>query len=144
MRVYLDNCAFNRPFDAQSQVRIHLEAEAKLFIQREVREGRLELAWSYILDYENLANPFGERRDTIQAWKKYAVADANETHEILAKAHALTRQGIKGKDALHIACAIETKCDYFITTDDRLLKAMKHVQTIVGIDPTAFVREVEL
>jgi hypothetical protein len=40
----LDNCAFNRPFDAQSQVRIHLEAEAKLFIQREVREGRLELA----------------------------------------------------------------------------------------------------
>jgi len=26
------------------------------------------------------------------------------------------------KDATHLACAITTKCDYFITTDDKLLK----------------------
>lgn len=30
MRVYLDNCMFNRPFDDQSHIRIRLEAEAKL------------------------------------------------------------------------------------------------------------------
>ena len=30
--------------------------------------------------------------------------------------------GIKYKDACHIACAILGKCDYFITTDDRLYK----------------------
>ncbi len=30
--------------------------------------------------------------------------------------------GIKGADATHIACAISSDCDYFITTDDRLLK----------------------
>ncbi len=35
----LDNCSFNRPFDDQSQLRIQLEAEAKLFIQRKVLEG---------------------------------------------------------------------------------------------------------
>ena len=45
MRVYLDNCSFNRPFDDQSQLRIRLEAEAKLYVQQELREGRLELAW---------------------------------------------------------------------------------------------------
>ncbi len=50
MRVYLDNCSFNRPFDDQSQLRIRLEAEAKLYVQQKVREGRLELAWSYILE----------------------------------------------------------------------------------------------
>ena len=33
MRVYLDNCCFNRPFDDQSQLRIRLETEAKLDIQ---------------------------------------------------------------------------------------------------------------
>lgn len=27
MRVYLDNCCYNRPYDDQSQMRIHLEAE---------------------------------------------------------------------------------------------------------------------
>ena len=144
MRVYLDNCTFNRPFDDQSLARIRLETEAKLFIQRKVREGRLELAWSYILDYENQANPFGERRDTIQGWKGYAVIDASETHKILAKAQTLIKVGVKSKDALHIACAIEMKCAYFITTDDRLLKALKQVQEITGVDPTAFVREVEL
>lgn len=30
MRVYLDNCMFNRPFDDQGHIRIRLETEAKL------------------------------------------------------------------------------------------------------------------
>ncbi len=29
MKVYLDNCCFNRPFDDQSQLKIRLESEAK-------------------------------------------------------------------------------------------------------------------
>lgn len=142
MRVYLDNCAFNRPFDNQGQARIRLESEVKLFIQQAVSEGQLELAWSYILDYENRANPFRERRDTIQAWKNYAVADISETSEILATAQAHSAIGIKSKDALHIACAIEAGCDYFITTDDRLLRAMGDNERIIVMDPTTFIREV--
>jgi hypothetical protein len=53
MRIYFDNCCFNRPFDDQSQIRIRLEAESKLFIQQKVLEKKIELVWSYILDYEN-------------------------------------------------------------------------------------------
>ena len=64
-RVYLDNCCWNRPFDDQAQVRVRLETEAKLEIQRRIKEGEIELAWSYILDYENQANPFEERREAI-------------------------------------------------------------------------------
>lgn len=33
MRLYLDNCVFNRPYDDQSSIRVRLEAEAKLNIQ---------------------------------------------------------------------------------------------------------------
>ena len=29
MRVYLDNCCYNRPFDPQSDLRIHVETVAK-------------------------------------------------------------------------------------------------------------------
>ena len=144
MRVYLDNCSFNRPFDDQSQLRIQLEAEAKLFIQRKVREGRLGLAWSYILDYESQANPFDERREAIQAWKKHAVIDTDETQGILVRAQSLTALGLKSKDALHIACAIEMQCDYFITTDDKILNRMKNSHDILVVDPTTFVQEVEL
>lgn len=53
MKIYLDNCCYNRPFDDQSQIRIHLETQAKLYIQSKIREGTYDLVWSYILDYEN-------------------------------------------------------------------------------------------
>ena len=29
MRVYLDNCCYNRPFDEQTQLKVRLETEAK-------------------------------------------------------------------------------------------------------------------
>ena len=48
MKIYLDNCCFNRPFDDQSQLRILLEAEAKLRIQENIRSGTFELVWSYV------------------------------------------------------------------------------------------------
>ncbi|MDA8211227.1 MAG: hypothetical protein M0021_05030 [Clostridia bacterium] len=65
MRIYLDNCSFNRPFDDQTQLKIKLEAEAKLYIQSEILNGRFELVWSYILEYENSENPYEERKETI-------------------------------------------------------------------------------
>jgi len=46
MRLYLDNCMFNRPFDDQSNIKILLETEAKLKIQENIRLGIHELAWS--------------------------------------------------------------------------------------------------
>nr|VFJ54444.1 MAG: hypothetical protein BECKFW1821A_GA0114235_104731 [Candidatus Kentron sp. FW] len=62
MKIYLDNCCFNRPYDDQSDFRVRLEAEAKLKIQEEIRNRSFRLVWSYLLDYENSKNPFKERR----------------------------------------------------------------------------------
>lgn len=42
MRVYLDNCCYNRPFDEQSQLKVLLESLAKLDIQRQMRDGTIE------------------------------------------------------------------------------------------------------
>ena len=56
MKIYLDNCSYNRPFDDQTQMKIHLETEAKLYIQASVRDGKYDLVWSYMLDYENDEN----------------------------------------------------------------------------------------
>jgi hypothetical protein len=55
------NCSFNRPFDDQTQMKIRLETEAKLFIQNVILNGEVELVWSYILDFENSANPYEQR-----------------------------------------------------------------------------------
>jgi hypothetical protein len=43
MRVYLDNCCYNRPFDEQEQMSVRLEAAAKLHIQAAIRAGVYDL-----------------------------------------------------------------------------------------------------
>ena len=58
MRIYLDNCSYNRPFDEQLDIIVRLEAEAKLYIQELVKENRLDLVWSSVNEYENNDNPF--------------------------------------------------------------------------------------
>ena len=49
MRVYLDNCCYNRPFDEQAQLRVRLETEAKMEVQSQMRLGILEYVWSEML-----------------------------------------------------------------------------------------------
>mgnify|MGYP001080875742 FL=1 len=58
MRIYLDNCCYNRPYDDQSQFRIYLETQAKLYIQELIKQDKIELVTSYILEYENSKNRF--------------------------------------------------------------------------------------
>ena len=52
-----------------------LETEAKLYVQELIRQGKISLVWSFVLDYENNANPFEEVRNRIAEWKKLACAE---------------------------------------------------------------------
>lgn len=139
MRIYLDNCCFNRPFDDQMDARVRLETEAKLQIQEQVRTKQLELAWSYILDYENSKNPFLERKIAIQDWRDHAVVEIKVSPDLIKKARALYQKNIKAKDALHVACAIKAKCRYFITTDDVLIRRLAGLSEIEVVNPTSFI-----
>ncbi len=144
IRLYLDNCCFNRPFDDQSQIRIRLETEAKLKIQEEIIAGRFHLIWSYILDYENYKNPYQERKLRISKWKEYAVEDVEEKSIIIEKARELNKKGFHKIDSLHIACAIIAKCEYFLTTDDYILKRASLIDEIKINDPIGFIKEIKL
>ena len=141
MKIYLDNCMFNRPFDEQSHIRIRLETEAKLAIQEEIRRGTYQLIWSYILDYENSKNPFQERKEQIIKWKKYAIADVEENTEIINTAILLNNKGLQKMDSLHIACAIFAKADYFLTTDDKVNKKASTIANIKIADPIDFIKQ---
>lgn len=144
MRVYMDNCCFNRPFDDPSQIRIRLEAEAKLYLQRLATERRLDLVWSYILEYENQANPFEERRRVIQTWKQQAVADQEETPKVVEMARELAAtRGLKSKDALHVACAVTAGCTWFVSTDDVLLRKLAGSAPIRAVNPIDLVYSLE-
>lgn len=113
MRLYLDNCCFNRPFDDQSTLTIRLETEAKLHIQTAIRAGDYGLGWSNILDYENAANPLAERRSEIQKWEALTDTFVVETPAILKSMNELCTIGFKPLDALHLACAQASECEIF-------------------------------
>ena len=138
IKVYLDNCCFNRPYDNQNNLLVFLETEAKLFIQDLILSEKLILIWSFVLDYENNANPFDERKRSIAAWKKLSTIDCNLCDEIADIAYDLLKTGLRQKDASHIACARYAGADFFITTDKKILN--KPVQDINLINPIDFVR----
>ena len=98
--------------------------------------------WSYILGFENAANPYGDRKTSIEGWRFIAVMDVSSSSEIVHCANRILMKGIKKKDALHLACAITAKCQYFLTTDKKLLN--KSVDEIIIMNPLDFIRELEV
>jgi predicted nucleic acid-binding protein len=120
------------------QLKIELETKAKLFIQELLLQRKLDLVWSYMLDYENGNNCFYQKRIAIQKWQSLAVADIDETLEIVEISKKIQKSGLKPADSIHLACAICARCDYFITTDNQILK---HKDERIAIcDPILFLR----
>lgn len=141
LRIYLDTCCFNRPYDDQSHIRNSLEAQAKLHIQSRIRAGHIQLVTSYILWYENSQNPFMMRKTAISVFlRQYgSLYVSSERAAIVQKLAAdIMRSGMKAKDALHVACALDAGCDYLLSTDDRLLR-YKH-ENLLLLNPMDFIR----
>ena len=142
MKIYMDVCCYNRPYDDQSQIRISLETEAKLYIQELVVCDKVKLVQSFVLKFENSNNPFEARRNAINRFIKTRSSEfVSKNSEIYEIANRVNQTGVKPKDSLHIACAIFSKCDYFISTDDRVLKYKD--ERIKIVDPIEFIKEWE-
>ena len=59
---------------------------------------------------------------------------------ILNNANQLLTFGIKSKDALHVASAIEGKANYFLTTDDQLLSGINRSNMIEVLNPVDYIK----
>ncbi|MDR2728988.1 MAG: hypothetical protein LBB56_07630 [Chitinispirillales bacterium] len=123
-------------------MKVFLETEAKLYVQHNIRNGIYDLIWSYMLDFENNDNPYDNRRDAIKLWKDIAVVQCKSSPVILETGRKITTQGVSHKDALHLACAIHSQCDYFISTDIKLLK--KQINGIKLVSPIEFIDATEV
>ena len=90
-----------------------------------------------MLDFENGENPFEFKRNSIQKWEYVAISMIKTNDEITEIAEKLKMQGLGTMDALHIACAIYTKADYFVTIDDKILN--KNINLINVISPIDYI-----
>ncbi len=76
-------------------------------------------------------------------WRNLAAIDIGKTPQVLTNARKLLKYGIKTKDALHVASAIEGSADYFLTTDDRLISKIKKSDLIKALNPVDYIKELE-
>ena len=144
MRIYLDNCCYNRPYDDQSMLAVAIEAKCKLYIQNLIRQNKYDLVSSYMLRYECSQNPYEMRKETIMQFidNHAHIYVGDERKAIIEEmAQPIMQTGIKFKDACHVATAIYAGCGYFISTDKRLLKYK--TEQIKMVTPTEFVSELE-
>ena len=141
MRIYLDNCCYNRPFDPQTDLRIHLETVAKMRVQALMKSGDVEYVWSDALDYEIGQSPNFQKPDMIAPWKLNAVEMVDVDDAVISRGEELERFGVKAMDAIHIACAEAASCDWFLTTDKGITRKLQALGVMRIANPVEFVME---
>jgi len=136
-KIYLDNSVYNRPFDDQTQPRIWIETLALSLVLHLIESGDLQLIASSVVAYENLRNPFPERREWVDRCLALAKYNQPVDERIRDRARELEKQGLHPMDALHLACAEAAEADYFLTCDDRIVRHYKGGKTRV-LNPVEF------
>jgi predicted nucleic acid-binding protein len=129
MRIYLDVCCLNRPFDDHAQDRVRLEAEAVLTILEPGHTERWMLLGSEVIDFEISKIPDEDRRQKVNLLASLLEPIIEIDEKTAKQALELTELGFGAFDALHIACAEQGGADVFLTTDDDLIrKALQHAK----------------
>ncbi len=143
MRIYMDVCCLNRPFDDQSQDRIRIESEAVLAILNRCLHDWV-LIGSEAIDYEISKIPDDERKTGVKVLAAISRDKVTVDENILRKAFELENIGLKALDALHLACA-EKAAEIMLTTDDEIVKKVMANDTIVKVrveNPVRWLMEV--
>lgn len=122
MRIYLDNCCYNRPYDNQSQQRINDETESifRAINQKEniiIGSDTLILEMAQIKDVDLQLDIVAMYSQTI----KEEVSTSEEVEKIADS--IMSESSIHKMDALHLASAIVGKAEVFLTVDDKLIKS---------------------
>jgi predicted nucleic acid-binding protein len=107
-----------------------------------IKEQKIILVNSAMIEYENSLNPFSERKLFVESILKFSKIYQNVNDEISLKAMEISKKfKTKNFDALHLACAIYAKVDFFITCDYNLKRKFKGELNV--ITPIEFLKEYE-
>src|SRR5690242_11741079 len=110
VKIYLDACCLNRPFDDQAQERIRLESEAVVLILNRLQQQKTEWVVSNALDFELQQIPDPERRRRVLALSQFASSSVIAESADFVRANDLQSLGFKATDASHLACAEKAGC----------------------------------
>jgi predicted nucleic acid-binding protein len=142
LNIYLDVCCLNRPFDDQSQERIRLESEAVLLALAQVQDSVLYWFSSEIVTLEIMQTSDVKKRERLTLLSNFANHKIAYGRSEENRAKEIETLGFHSFDAMHLACSESAKVDFFLTTDDRLLRKAKHLKKqlkINVVNPLVFI-----
>lgn len=142
MKIYLDNCCYNRLFDDRSNIKNYLEREAILIIMQKAYEGEDEIIGSDILDIEISKIVSPEKRGNVEGVYKALISNTKELDEkIEDRAKEIMQiSNIRAFDSLHLASA---EAEILLTTDMKFLRNCKKIFCKVDVkNPIEYVMEV--
>jgi len=145
MKIYLDNCCYNRPFDEQTQIKIHLEGESILAIINKCKHNNDEIIGSVALEFEieKIANI--EKREKVKyLYEQTITTKIDYTADVLKRVQELSEQtNIRTLDRFHLALAESSKADVLFTTDNKFEKAsLKLDLKVKVINPIKYLFEI--
>ena len=144
LKLYLDNCCYNRPFDDLKQEKINLEAGAIDAIINIYVNNKIIIYKSRAIDYEISKISNGEKKRQVEdLYDALELENIPYNYDMDKRVEELEKFNIHYMDAYHIAFAESKEVDYFITVDKQLINSSKKANLkIKVINPVDFVMEV--
>lgn len=121
-----------------------METEAVLGLLAE-GSSRFTFVRSSAHDLENDQNPLPWRAERVRAWLAERSLLDLPAEALRHRTAELMASGVRGFDALHLACAELAGVEVFVTCDDRLLAVARRLDTAIKVrvgELTAVAREV--
>lgn len=129
MRIYLDLCAIQRPFDDDSQQRIRNETDALLKVIALIEKGVIDLVGSFALEIENDANPDPVKHGYTERVLALAKERIKPTPAVQRMTNTYAVMGLGTWDAAHLAAAVVARAGFFCTCDHKLLRRARKADT---------------
>ena len=144
MRIYMDVCCLNRPFDDQTQDKVRFETEAIVSMLKccDADENWV-LVGSDIIILETLKNRDLVKRQKVLLLHSSAAERVRYNAAIKSRAAEFRKFNVKLFDSLHLASAEHANVDVFLSTDVQLIKSAVHSDIRIRVEnPLKYYMEV--
>ena len=146
MKIYIDVCCYNRPFDNPAhllQASVQAEITAIMSALEVCRVENFSVIGSpaVVLEINKIQNDV-KRRQVMGFYLGAKTEEIQSTDDIEARTQQLIGLGLRMLDSYHVAFSEAANVDYLLTTDTRLVNAAPRMGLkIKVINPIKFLQE---
>ena len=122
MKIYLDNCCYNRILDDRSNSQIYYERNSVMLILELAEKAAVELVGSEMLvkEMNDIADSY--KKSVLQMMYGLCSEEIRVDGSILDRAEEIRHcSNIKYKDSIHLACAETAIVDALLTIDKKFI-----------------------